>query len=78
MTSEQARQDKPVFRTPNPTELKEAAVKDPIADKYPQAEGDSNDEHSATEKADDADFIDDRPDHGLTSDQIVKANISGH
>lgn len=78
MTSERANTNEPVFRTPNPTELKEAAAKDPIADKYPQAEGDVNDEHSDTEKADDADLIDDRPDHGLTSDQTVKANISGH
>lgn len=78
MTSEHSQKDKPVFRTPNPTELKAAAAEDPIVDKYPQADGDVSDAHTEVKKVDDADFIDDRPDDGSATDQIVKANISGH
>lgn len=78
MTSERTNKNEPVFRTPNPTELKEAAAKDSIVDKYPQADGDANGEHPEAKTADDADVIDDRPDDTSSSDQIVKANISGH
>ncbi|XGW00318.1 MAG: hypothetical protein ACAF41_15455 [Leptolyngbya sp. BL-A-14] len=80
MTSDHS-QDKPVFRTPNPTELKAAAVEDSILDRYPhEADNDINEEHPEAEKADVVGAaVDDRPVAEETrNSQTVKANLSGH
>ena len=81
MTSEHTQKDKPVFQTPNPTELKAAAEEDSIIDRYPhEADNDINEEHPETDKANAVDTaIDDRPVAEETrNSQTVKANISGH
>lgn len=80
MTSDHS-QNNPVFRTPNPTELKAAAVEDPILDRYPhETDNDINEEHPEAEKADVVDTeVDDRPvSEERSNSQTVKANLSGH
>lgn len=80
MTSDHS-QDKPVFRTPNPTELKAAAVEDSILDRYPhETDNDVNEEHPEAKKAEAVDTeVDDRPSaEKMANSQTVKANLSGH
>ena len=81
MTSDHSQQDGTVFRTPNPTELKAAAVEDSLLERYPhEVEGDTNEDHPEAKKADATNAeVDDRPVAEETRDsQTVKANISGH
>lgn len=80
MTPENTKKNEPVFRTPDPSELKAASVEDSILDRQPpEADVDSHKKPPEAEQADAVDAsVDDRSDDGSTSDQIVKANISGH
>jgi hypothetical protein len=81
MTSDHPQKDNPVFQTPNPTELKAAAVEDSILDRYPHdVDDDINEEHPEAEQVDVVDAgVDDRPAAEETrKSQTVKANISGH
>ncbi|MBW4473471.1 MAG: hypothetical protein KME45_24305 [Stenomitos rutilans HA7619-LM2] len=81
MTSDHSQKDKPVFQTPNPTELKAAAVEDSILDRYPHGvDNDINEEHPEAEQVDVVDSkVDDRPGAEEShNSQTVKANLSGH
>ena len=61
--------NEPLFRTPNPTELKEAAKQDPIHDRDSAQESDPNQDDTEVDRLGVADMSD---------SQVVKANISGH
>ncbi|MBW4695772.1 MAG: hypothetical protein KME27_28825 [Lyngbya sp. HA4199-MV5] len=81
MTLDHSQKDNPVFRIPNPTELKAAAVEDSILDRYPNdVDDDINEERPAAETVDVVDAkADDRPSAEDThNSQTVKANLSGH
>ncbi|MBD2074368.1 hypothetical protein H6F86_10830 [Phormidium sp. FACHB-592] len=80
MTSENTTRNDPPFRTPNPTELKAAALEDSILDRYPhETDDDINEEHPEAKQADVVDIsVSDRPVDQETSSQTVKANLSGH
>lgn len=81
MTSDHSPKDNPVFRTPNPTELKAAAIEDSILDRYSnEVDDDINEERPEAETVDVVDAnVDDRPSAQETSNsQTVKANLSGH
>jgi hypothetical protein len=80
MTSENTTKKEPPFRTPNPSELKAAAVEDSILDRYPhETDDDINEEHPEAKQADVVDVdVDGRPVAEETSSQTVKANLSGH
>ena len=80
MTSDNTTRKDPPFRTPNPTELKAAAVEDSILDRYPhETDSDTNEEHPEVKQADVVDAsVDGRPVTQETSSQTVKANLSGH
>jgi hypothetical protein len=63
MTSNHLQKNKPAPCTPEPTELKAAAIEDSILDRYPHdVEDDINAEHPEAEKAEVVDAeTDDRP-----------------
>ncbi|HEY9882214.1 MAG TPA: hypothetical protein V6C98_01260 [Thermosynechococcaceae cyanobacterium] len=78
MTSENTTKKEPPFRTPNPSELKAAAVEDSILDRYPhETDDDINEDHPDAKQTDVVD-VDGRPVAEETSSQTVKANLSGH
>lgn len=65
--------DNPLFQTPNPTELKDAADKDPIQEKYPDRQAKPNrDEQVSDAEVNQAGAAE------MTNSPIVNANLSGH
>lgn len=82
MSFETPKGKEPVFRTPNPTELKEAAKKDPITADSDAPETDVIDTHESPKSIDDKDMEQGFPDSTDAADmqnsQVVRVNISGH
>jgi hypothetical protein len=69
MSSNDPEPNKPLFRTPNPTELKEAAKEDPIHDRDSAQESDTKQDDTEVERLGVADML---------NSQVIRANTSGH
>lgn len=72
MTSNNQDQQESLFPTPNPTELKEKAKKDPIQERSRDIEGDINEESDSVES-----YFEDEQTRALSSSPIINANLSG-
>lgn len=67
-----------LFPTPNPTELKEQAEKDPILEKYSDPDANVNDEHSDSEQSETTEsYFEQEDKRALSSSPIINANLSG-
>lgn len=72
MASDDKNKQESLFQTPNPTELKEQAQKQPIQERYSDTEEDINEESDAAES-----YFDDDRTRALSSSPIINTNISG-
>ena len=72
--SDHSKPNEPLFRTPNPSELKEAAREDPIQDRPSAQESDTNDDQINTSEA----GVDRLGVAEMKDSQVIRANISGH
>lgn len=84
MASQDNEQQKPLFNTPNPKELKEQAEKDPILNRYPNQDKDLDDMETDDNAASDSatleekeSYFQDEENRALSSSPIINANISG-
>lgn len=73
MTESQANQHQPVFQTPNPDKLKEAAEKDPIQDRLGAEETETADAPVA-----DSDQMGREISGEMAQSQAAIANLGGH
>lgn len=84
MASQDNEQQKPLFNTPNPKELKEQAEKDPILTTFSGQDEDLDDmdmdDNAASDSAtieETESYFEDEENRALSSSPIINANISG-
>ncbi|GAQ00036.1 hypothetical protein [Leptolyngbya sp. NIES-2104] len=67
------------FQTPNPTELKQAAKKDPLQQEYLSSnEATVADVPPQGQNVDQPDPLDDENSEARQANQVIRTNISGH
>lgn len=72
--SDSSQPNEPLFQTPNPIELKEAAQQDPIHERASAQESDTNDDEINTSEA----GVDRLGVAEMEGSQVIRANVSGH